>query len=74
MTKQVTNAELINALLGSEYSDRIPVATQTNLTDVAEKILAYAPAKNSLLQALYNKIALTIIVTIHTITKTISIV
>ena len=61
MAKQVTNAELINALLGSEYSDRIPVATQTNLTDVAEKILAYAPAKNSLLQALYNKIALTII-------------
>ena len=61
MAKQVTNAELINALLGSEYSDRIPVATQTNLTDVAEKILAYTPAKNSLLQALYNKIALTII-------------
>ena len=40
MAKQVTNAELINALLGSEYSDRIPVATQNNLTDVAEKILA----------------------------------
>lgn len=61
MAKQVTNAELINALLGSEYEDRIPEATQTNLTDVAEKILSYAPAKNSLLTALYNKIALTII-------------
>lgn len=61
MAKQVTNAELINAILSSEYGDRIPLATKDNLTDVAEKILSYAPAKNSLLDALYNKVALTII-------------
>ena len=61
MAKQVTNAELINAILSSEYGDRIPEATQNNLSEIAEKILAYQPAKNSLLEALYNKIALTII-------------
>ncbi len=57
----VSNSELINSILGTEYSDRIPSATQANLTDVANKILAYAPAKNAILTALYNKIALTII-------------
>lgn len=61
MARQITNAELINALLGNEYADRIPDATQNNLSDIAEKILAYQPAKNSLLEALYNKIALTLI-------------
>lgn len=61
MAKNITNAELINAILSSEYGDRIPQATQTNLSDVANAILNYEPAKNSILNALYNKIALTII-------------
>lgn len=57
----VSNVDLINSILGEEYSDRIPVATQANLADVAQAILNYAPAKNAILTALYNKIALTII-------------
>lgn len=62
MAKQITNAELINAIVeGASYSDRIPLATQSNLSDVADAILNYAPAKNDVLSALYNKIALTII-------------
>lgn len=62
MSKQITNAELINAIMqGASYSDRIPQATQTNLSDVADAILTYQPAKNDVLTALYNKIALTII-------------
>lgn len=62
MAKQITNAQLINAIVqGASYSDRIPVATQSNLSDVADAILNYAPAKNDVLTALYNKIALTII-------------
>lgn len=62
MAKQITNAELINSIMqGASYSDRIPQATQTNLSDVADAILSYQPAKNDILTALYNKIALTII-------------
>lgn len=56
-----TNYEIINLALGDEFSDRIPTATAENLANVAQAILNYAPAKNKFLDALFNKIGLTLI-------------
>lgn len=61
MAQKYTNAEILALALGDDYGDRIPTATQNNLGDVAQAIMNYAPAKNAVLTALYNKIALTII-------------
>ena len=56
-----TNVDIINLALGSDYEDRIPKATKDNLSDVAEAIMNYEPAKNRVLTEVYNKIALTLI-------------
>lgn len=56
-----TNAEIINLALGNTYKSRIPTATQENLSEVANAILAYEPAKNEFLTNLFNKIGLTLI-------------
>ena len=58
---RISNIDIINMALGDAYDDRIPSGVKTNLADVADAILNYAPAKNQLLNALYNKIALTLI-------------
>lgn len=58
-----SNSQIINLALGGMYEDRIPQATQDNLADVAEAILNYEPAKNAVLNEVYNKIALTLIKT-----------
>lgn len=58
---RISNLDIINLALGDAYDDRIPAGVKTNLADVADAILNYAPAKNALLNALYNKIALTLI-------------
>ena len=57
----MTNAEIINATLGADYADRIPTATKANFADVGAQILAYEPAKNQFLDALLNKIGLTLV-------------
>lgn len=57
----VQNAKILAMALGDDYSDRIPSVTQSNLADVATAIMTYQPAKNAVLDALYNKIALTLI-------------
>ena len=61
----MSNADIINAALGSDFSDRIPAATQANMAEVGEAILNYAPAKNQFLDCLFNKIGLTLISTLE---------
>lgn len=43
------------------YADRVPVATQQNLKDVGNAILEYESVTNEFLNALVNRIALTIV-------------
>jgi hypothetical protein len=43
------------------YTERVPAATRTNITDVANAILTYTPAMNEFLDALVNKISLTLV-------------
>src|SRR5690554_4869806 len=58
------NITLLNTVwenASTEYQTRIPQATQTNIAEVGNAILDYAPAKNEFLDALVNKIALQIV-------------
>lgn len=56
-----TNYDIINLALGDTFTERIPTATRTNLADVANAVLGYEPARNAFIQALINKIAMTLI-------------
>lgn len=46
---------------GTSYQDHVPVATVTNIQDVANPILAYSPTQNEFLNTLVNRIALVIV-------------
>jgi hypothetical protein len=54
-------ANLIWSDASTNYQTRIPLATRTNITAVGNAILTYASAKNEFLDALINKISLTMI-------------
>ena len=55
----VLNAILSNA--SAEYQARVPSATQTNITEVGSAIMGYKATENEFLNALVNKIAMTIV-------------
>jgi hypothetical protein len=59
-----TNLTIMNTVwenASTDYQDRIPQATQTNITAVGNAILSYAVAKNEFIDALVNKISLSIV-------------
>lgn len=56
--------ELMNTILANgstEYQNFVPTATRNNITDVANPILTYQTVQNEFLNALINKIALTLV-------------
>lgn len=56
--------ELMNTILGNgsaEYQNYVPVATRANIATVANPILTYQTVQNEFLNALVNKIAMTIV-------------
>lgn len=55
----VLNAILTNA--SAEYQARVPFATQTNIAEVGSAIMGYKATENEFLNALVNKIAMTIV-------------
>ena len=60
----ITTAALLNSirnLASTDYADRIPAATKTNITAVGNAITSYAPSANEFLNILINKIGKTII-------------
>lgn len=57
--QNVLNAILANA--SADYQNRVPQATRENITEVGQAIMAYAPTENEFLNALVNKIAMTIV-------------
>lgn len=55
----ILNTILANA--STEYTSRVPVATQTNITAVGNPITSYQPVQNEFLDALIGRIALTVV-------------
>lgn len=55
----VLNAILANA--SEAYQKRVPVATQTNITDVGSAVMSFQPTENEFLNTLVNKVAMTIV-------------
>ena len=53
--------DTIRANASTEYQTRVPLATQTNITEVGAPILTYQSTQNEFLSALINRIALSII-------------
>lgn len=59
-----TNLTILNTIwenASDYYQERIPVATQTNITTVGNAILNYTIAKNEFLDALVNRISLVLV-------------
>ena len=52
---------VIRANASSTYQERIPVATQENITEIGNAMLTYQPTANEFLEALVNRIARVII-------------
>ena len=60
----ISSDKLLNAVrldLPGEYKDKIPVATKTNLLDIADIMIEYPTLKNAFLTRLINKVGKTII-------------
>ena len=60
----ISSDKLLNAIrldLPGEYADKIPVATKTNLLDIADIMIEYPTLKNAFLTRLINKVGKTII-------------
>ena len=55
----VLNTILSNA--SEQYQNRVPTATQNNITEVGSAIMSYSALENEFLSALVNKIAMTIV-------------
>lgn len=56
--------DLLNAIrngASTEYKDRIPTATQTNMSQVGSAILDYTPTRNEFVNALLNRIAMVVV-------------
>lgn len=61
---QINLVTLMNSILANgsaEYVNFVPAATRSNITTVANPILTYQTVQNEFLNALINKIALTIV-------------
>lgn len=59
----LSNADWLNAIRnvsGSEYQMRVPEATQANIQDVVQKLWQYPAGRNAFVDALINKIGLTV--------------
>lgn len=55
---------VLNAILNgasADYQARVPVATQTNLTEVGTAVMSYQATENEFLSALVNKVAMVIV-------------
>jgi len=61
MADNITVLNTIWENASDQYTTRIPLATRTNITDVSNAILTYTPAMNEFLDALVNKISLTLV-------------
>lgn len=61
VTKTVQTANAVRRMASYEYSQRIPVATQTNIAQIAQTITDYQPFANEFINALINRIVRTII-------------
>jgi len=53
--------DVIRANASQEYQERIPQATQTNITEIGNPIMTYQMMQNEFLSALINRIALSVI-------------
>ena len=51
----------IHAQASEQYQSRVPVATRTNLSEVGGAIMSYQATENEFLNALVNKVAMTIV-------------
>lgn len=61
-TKTLVNSlNAIRASASEDYQNRVPVATQTNLTEVGNPILTYSATMNEFLNLLVNRIGLVIV-------------
>lgn len=64
-TPKIANADMLNAIradASAEYQANVPVATPYNLQEVGNPILTYDAATNEFLNALINKIVLTLVI------------
>lgn len=64
-TPQVASAEMLNSIradASDAYKYAVPVATPYNLADVANPILTYETVANEFLNALVNKIIMTLVI------------
>lgn len=55
---------VMNAILqgaSDDYKNRVPVATQTNITELGSAIMSFQATQNEFLSALVNKVAMTIV-------------
>lgn len=62
---QVASAEMLNSIradASDAYKSAVPVATPYNLTDVGNPILSYESVANEFLNALVNKIIMTLVI------------
>lgn len=60
----LTNDQMLNAIrneASSAYQDKIPVATQASIAEVANAILTYEVHKNEFLDALFDKVVRTVV-------------
>lgn len=57
----ITILNTIRANNDVNYQNRVPEATQANLTEVGTAIINYEPAKNAFIDAIINKIAFTVV-------------
>lgn len=60
--KQSSNQEILNAIredASKEYQEKVPVATEHNLEEVAERITEYPTIKNEFIDKLMNKVGKT---------------
>ena len=63
-TMAANGVDILNAIranASSTYQERIPVATQENITEIGNAMLTYQPTANEFLEALVNRIARVII-------------
>ena len=61
MANMINILDVIRANASTEYQDRVPEATQAEITAVGAPILTYQSTQNEFLNALVNRIALSVI-------------
>lgn len=64
LAKGVDTPTLLNTIranLNSDYQNRVPIATQENITEVGSAILEYESTTNDFLHALVNRVAMVLV-------------